>query len=398
MSLNNIFSMVAGLEDDSEIQDTVVATAEEAAEAIVSEEIAVVEAEVEKQTAEVAAAEVRIDVVEEKIEELAEEIDGVESMLSGSTPFNAGLVEYRFNRAVGIANRFSNEKAELMGSESFADASTAQMNTLAGLESMKETLIKAGEKVKKFFIELYKSFIAVITGLFDRLKGLEKKAGVIKAAVNSKEKFKDKVKVPGLLDPRGEAKGVVDAVIKASASVSKNLTQLGSVSTRDAVSTAVSAIVDELAKSGTKSVKSSDVNTETLEVKINSATLTLVSPKTDDGVSDASFKLDTGKTDDKEVAALTKGQLITICNSVAADAAKLRPAKLDAKALAATRDQAIAALAKQAAEEDTGKDEKKKLIGYIRSGHRASLKLTSGALKLGSNVLASQLSFVKAHY
>lgn len=398
-TLANIFSKIAG-QESQDLDLSVVAipevAADAAAEAVIDKEIAEHDRDIAEHDHAIEKLETAIEAVEDKQEELEEIVDGLESMMTGATPFNAALFHDKMARGAKISAKFG-APLEIQGAESFADASTANLNAFAGIESMKETATKAAGAVKQFFVQLYQSFIAVIEGLLNRFKGLEQKANVLKSAMGSKEVAGDKVKLPksaAVLNEKGHA-GVTTAILAGLGKVYQGLDGLGG-SNEDGPAKAVEAVAEALAGMGSKSVASKTETTETLEVKVNGVTVKIVSPLTDAGVGSASFTVSAGEAPG-EITALGKPALVQICSEVAADAKKLQAAKLDKRALTQLRDRAIAEMEKRAAAHDASKEDKKAATSSIKDAHKASLKLGRAALGFGGDVLDAQLAFVKAH-
>lgn len=394
-TLANIFASVAGQESqdlDPGLVQLVEVSAEEAAEAIVDKEIAEHDKEIAEHDHHIEKLDTAIEAIEEKQEELEEIVDGLESMMSGGTPFNAALFHDRMARGAKIAAKFG-APVELQGAESYADSSTANLNALAGVESMKETAVKAAGAAKKFFIELYNGFIAMITGVFNRFKGIEKKAAIVKQAVSGKgeEAFKGEVTRTGAarwVDQNGHAPKVVDSIIAAGNTLSATLDTVNAGGVVDGID----RVIDKLAAMGTKS-KDGDV----VKIAINGGEVHIHAPKDDADLAKVSF---TVKAPTKLVSATAdkpnKSALESICGEVARQAKALQLAKFDSKALTAQRDKAIAQMEKRGAETDADKKDVKSGVGAIKAGHRAGMKLISGGFKLAGDVLDGQLAFVKA--
>lgn len=407
MSLASIFQSVAG-QESADLEDAVVATAEEAAEAVVEQEIAEAEKEIAEVSEDVAQAETAIDALEEKVEELEEQIDGLESMMSGSTPFNAGLFAHQFAHAAKISGKFG-QPVEVQGAESFADASTANLNAFAGVESFKATAGKAVATVKKFFIELYNSFINLFVGLFNRLKGIKNKAVQVKARVNAAETVKagdalTLAKSANMLETDGSSKAI-SSLVAVGGKVFSELQGLGKAH-EDNSASAVHAVADAFAAAGSKSIDGKNDNTETLVVKIGQgATVKIVAPVKDAGLVSVNVTVSAGEA--KATSSVKdKARLLAIVNGIASDADKLQNAKLDRSALTQQRDRAIGVLAtdananiKDSEGEARGaaKADKKNTTAAIKNAHRAGLKLARAATSLGGDILAAQLNFVEAH-
>lgn len=400
MSLQSIFQSVAGVEDADLNETAIVATAEEAAEAVVDKEIAEAETAIAEHDKDISEHETAIEALEEKVEELEEEVDGMESMLSGSTPYNAELFAYRFSRGAKIAGKFG-QSVEVQGTESYADASTASLNAYAGIESMKEVAGKVVGAIKKFFVDLYNSFINMFVGLFNRLKGLKAKAGTLKAKVNSGTVKDGEISLPkssALLEPNGSSKAI-PALIAVQGKAFSELGGLGVAREGDSAQ-AAHAVADAFGAAGSKTIEGKNDDTEKLVVKVGSdATVEITAPVRDAGLGKATVSVKLGESG--KGGKLEKSVLLSLVNGVASDADKLHNAKLDKNALTSQRDKAIGTIEKNQAPKgqrsDDGKKEVKSTIGAVKGAHTAALKYARAATSLGADILAAQLDFVNAH-
>jgi len=284
MSLENLFARIGGMESDLTTTE-ITATAEEAAEAIVDAEISDAEANIAEHDKDIASHETAIEALEEKVEELEEVVDGLESQMSGATPFNAGLFQYQMARGAKVAAKFG-VTVEVAGAESFADASTANLNAYAGIESMKEVATKALAGAKKFFVELYNSFINLFVGLFSKLKGIKNKAGVLKSAVNSAATLKDEPALPksaSLLESDGTT-NAIPALVAVGGKVFSELQGLG-LAREDDSAQAVHGIADAFGSAGSKTIEGKNDSNETIVVKLGtSAEVRIVAPVRDTGI------------------------------------------------------------------------------------------------------------------
>lgn len=386
---DTIFAAVAGTES-ADLDQQVEVTAEAVAEAIVEKELAEVETELAVQEKEIEKNDTAIEVLAEKVEELEEEISGMESMLSGSTEFNSALFHDKMKRAGKIAARFGTS-VEIQGAESFADASTASMNAVAGIESFKERAGKAKDAIKKFFVDLYNGFIAFFQGLFNKFKGLEKQAKNLGTSVVKDPKEKVNLSASaswlpknGKVSPAGDVSKVIGAVETALKSGDK----AGALSGIQSAVNAVKAM-------GTASSTASTEDTETFKVTIGAGAFTVVYPKTVAGLAKVSVSSIAGGEAQKDQAGMGQADLRSIANDVVGSAKSLQFSKLDSKALTAQRDQTIASLERMAAED---KADVKDDVAAIKAACRAGLKVQKGALGLAGDLLQAQIALVKAHY
>lgn len=395
MSLKNVFASIAGQESadlDPALAGIVEVTAEEAAEAVIDKELAEADKCIAEHDHEIEKHEDAIEAIEEKVEELEEIVDGLESQMSGATPFNAGLFAHQYAQGARIVAKMG-APVELHGAESYADASTANLNALAGVESMKETAGKAAAAAKKFFVELYNGFIAVITGLFNRFDGIEKKAANVKAQVAGKDAAAIKGEVTRTgnmrwLDANGHAPKVADSIVEAGNTLAATMDTINAGGVVDGID----RVIDKLAKMGTKKV-----NGDVVEIHINGGVVAIHAPKDDADLPKVAFTVKAAAGEAGKGEKLGKPALEAICNEVAKDAKKLQIAKFDSRALTASRDKAIAQMEKRGAEKDEDRKNVKSGVAAIKNGHRAGMKLIRGAFGLGGDVLDGQLAFVKAH-
>lgn len=394
MSLDLIFASIGGQESAElpaniekvvadVVEDTAEEIAQEAAEAVVEAEIKEVEANVADLSKDVASTETTVEALEEKVEELQEHIDGMEAMAKGETPFNSQMFAYHFKKGSALAARFG-APVEHVGAESFADASTANLAAYQGMEGMKEVAQKAGGAIKKFFIQLFGQFISLYNSIFDRLKGFEKKAGVVKASVTTAASAgklrKGKIPLAGapasLLDAKGSAGGAIPAIINAVNTIG------GTDGGAEGVQRLVTALTKMGPKVGTpKNFPGSDAHA----VQVGATTVILVAPKDDENIGKATWS-QTGDSAKNMtmVDALDGGALQAICDSVGNNAGKLQSAKLSAANLTKSRDQAIASA--EASDKPVN-----------RGAHAATLKMGEKALRFGGDILGAQLQFVQAH-
>ena len=394
MPLDLIFASIAGKESAElpanvekvvadVVEDTAEEIAQEAAEAVVEAEIKEVEANVAEISKDVAATETTVEALEEKVEELQEHISGMEAMASGATPFNAQLFAYHFKKGSALSARFG-APVEHVGAESFADVATANLAAYQGMEGMKEVAQKAGGAIKKFFIQLFGQFISLYNNLFDRLKGFEKKAGIVKASVTAaggagklkKGKISLSGAAAGLLDAKGSAGGAIPAIINA----------INGIGGTNGGAEGVQRLVTALTKMGPKGGAPKDFpNVDAHAVQVGATTVVLVAPKDDENIGKAMWSQSSDASKNlTEIEALDGGALQAICDSVGSNAGKLQSAKLSAASLTKSRDQAIASA--EASDKPVN-----------RGAHAATLKLGEKALRFGGDILGAQLQFVQAH-
>lgn len=392
MSLHDIFASVTGNESlEGAVEEQIEATVEAVVEAQVAAEIAEAGEAVAEAEADIKEAEVAIEALEEKVEELEEVVEGMESMLSGSTPFNAALFHSQYQRAAKISSKFG-QPAEVHGVESFADASTASLNALAGVESFKETAAKGVAAVKKFFVDLYNGFINFFAGIFNKFKGIENRGKSLKAKLTAKEKLAEKAKLPksaGWL----KADGSAPAVGSVMESIVKQCQGAMNVDASGTPFTNLKAAAETLKGLGNASQTGDNDAATTYKVAVEKGSFTVTVPKKAEGLANVAVTVGAPEGEGAEVAAPGKDKLQDLATKVMAEAKKLQLSKLDRKALEATRDATIAKLEKLAAEQ--GSDKKGQIAEY-RNGTKGALKLQQGGLKVAGTILSAQLDYVAA--
>lgn len=391
MNITDTLLSVAGMENADLNLGQVEVTAEAVAEAVLDKELAEVETELAVQDKAIQENEVKLEIVAEKVEELAAEVAGMEAMLAGGAAFNAALFQDKFARAANLASRLGAVKTEVQGSEAYADASTAQIQSYAGMESFKDTMKKAGSSVKKFFVDLYNSFIAWFTGIFNKFKGLESKAKALSAKNTGEPKEKVNLSASaswlpdsGILQPAAPMAKVVAAVDTAAKAAGA-----------DGALAAIQNAVKALKELGTASQTSSTENAETFKVSVGDGQFTIVYPKTVAGLSSVNVSGMSGGEAKKDETGYNKGKLGQILANVTSQAKTLQFSKLDASALKSQRDATIASLERMAAED---KADIKADVAGIKAAVRAGLKLQKGGQSLAADLLQAQLSLVSAHF
>lgn len=397
-----------GFEDNSEETVILEGPAVELAVKDADTEIAEAQEEVAEIQADVVELEARLDVLEDTAEVVEEKLEGMEAMLKGTKPFNADLLQATFADVNRMLQRVDSshmgrvEKNGVIGNEAFGDQSTAEIALHDGFEAIKDTLAKVGNAIKTFFVNLYKSFVAMIVGLFSAIRGVKAKADALKTKLNgfAEDKIKKEIKLSkatsfvkfeGKLSPMTNSLAA-DAMKKIKAAMGGNQTS--------AIKSGVKTAGTELVAVGDnkKTVGKTD-NTETIESTVGSSTVVCVIPL--DGAKDDSAALNAVNVTTKEgtpkegnvASTMSKSELIKVVESVATQALKAIAAGGNdtEKSLNELRDKAITALG----EDDT--PEKAKQTAAIKAGHKAGLKLIQAMVKVDARIMNSHLAVVSAH-
>lgn len=406
MSLKDRLQTILGAEDGN--PEVVLVTPEEHAVVLADGEIAASEVVVAQAQEEIVQQQADIEQLEERVEDLEEDLAGLESMFSGATDWNPGLAQKLYNNARRISVRtFGEEDAvSVKGAEAFGDASTAQMELISGVEAMKERAGEMWKGVKQFFINLYNSVIAFFTGIFDRLRGLEKKADALITRLNAvaDDKIKDTIKLGGWnvyleVDKGDKLAGRLSAITGALNEVASGLAAQTAEGLKGAVTKGSAKFVAAL---DDKKQKVSTDNTETLTAKAGGVVFTVVLPKAgakDDvaALKGATVSYSTSKegvkTEGEFKSGKGKGALIELAKKTKSEATAARIAKFDASALKTARDKAIAQTEAAGGE----KDDVKKKVGAIRAGNGAALKFARVLTSFQADAIAAQQSFIAAH-
>lgn len=403
MSIQAILAGVYGAEDLGEAE--VVATAEQAAEAVIDSEIKEIELEVSEAVADVTENTNAIEALEDAVEELEEKVEGMESLMNGKEPWNPGLFAERYKDATKIAAKLGNTKIDVLGAESLADENTALLTTVNGMESFKETAKKAGGAIKAFFIGLYNGVINWMHGLFNGFVAKKTKAeSLIKRIEGEKFKTKEKYsegKWAAYLSGDKENTLLASTINSVQAAA---VAVLAKENPAELVA-GVKSGVDALAKFGQSSVTSTNELNETLTVKFgNGVKIMIVSPKAADKQMDKSLNKVSVKsaigeyTPKKDQAGLSVQDMKAILTAVKSDCDKLRYTKADGKALTAARDHTISKLERDGARKDSdGKKDTAYAISCVKGAHKGALALLTGATDLASKIINARLALVAAN-
>lgn len=415
MFKSRLNELLGGENLDGEI--TIVVSPEEHIEQQQDQAIAEAETDIAEAQEAIAQNENDIETLEERVEDLEEAIDGLEALTTGARPWNPELAQDLYNRARKIDVRtFGDEQAvSVKGSECFSDKDSAQIELLAGMESLKEKAGKMWDGIKAFFVNLYKGVIAFFVGLFNRFKGLEKKADAIVSRLNgmADDKIKKEIKLGGwnafvnidlrkskggnlLKDLSTDVLGAVDAIGAGLAAGKDGEANLATA--RAALSTFTGA-ADE------KKSKGSNENTESFEAKVGAVTVNVTMPKA--GAKDAvaaaketkvtySVGKEGAKTDGTLATGIGKAGLIKLAQDAKEGAKKGQMAKFDTRALELARDKAVAVAESKAKGGDNAKEEKKE-VQLIMQSHNAALRVSRVITDFYGDCIKAQLALVSAH-
>jgi len=364
---------------------------------------------------------------EELLEELAEEVAGVESMISGATPFNGVAFADRYNRCAKLNVALGGRDFNRCGAESLNDRATAQLFAVAGQEGFMDTLKQGASKVIEFIKGIFNSMINFFVGLKSTADGLERQAKTLSATISAKEP-KSRVKlgswnigcdyanaglkgIDGILHA-----GVFDLVsssLPAFMDLSKKLDGIDMASFRSAYKKVTDDIKEVAKAAGKPNVSQTSDKTTVLMVHAGFRIFAAFNEKFEteaEAVSAArSVKLSFGKTDDAskftkgdtEIKA-SKAQLESTLKGVHDYVGELRASKVAAKFSKAERDRVVGTLSVQIKNDhgtDNAKRESaKKAIDLCKAIYVSASSLTSSVDRLYIYLANQILGAVRAHF
>lgn len=391
-------------------------------EAVQDAAISEVEKDMAQVEAQVEATETQMDQVEDRVDEIEEDLAELKDMVDGNEAWNPGLAKHIYTRLVKKSNAFvvpGFDALELQGQEAFGERQDAQIALVSGMEAIGEKMKKVGGAIKTFFVNLYNGFIAWFTGLFNKYKGIEKKAQNMKTRIQgtADDKIKKEIKLGGWnrylnidkrkTDAGNELNIQADAVKQVCEDMISALKEGGASPTNLAQRFAEKLNAYLTKAADDKSSGEGNENTTTVKGKIGGIQVVAVVPKTDAKNKGAALKAanitfkatgEGSKTDGTIASSANKSLLTKWCDSVISNAKKLQLDKFSNKALETQRDQAVAV----ASQMETGGDEdkakeKKENIAIIHGGHTAALKISKNVQSFAGDQLLATLGYVNAH-
>lgn len=193
---------------------------EEIAEVVADAAVAEVSADVEETAGEVDALVEKVEELEEQVEELQECVDGTEALLKPETPWNPAAFALLYSRGQKLNAKLSPEAVPVMGTESLADATTAELAAREGIEAMGATIKKYGSQAIAYIKKIWDALVNFIKGLFSKAAAVKNKAKAVGARLEKAEKIKSDIKL-------GKWNAFVDAGKSDSKSASGLSTLIG---------------------------------------------------------------------------------------------------------------------------------------------------------------------------
>lgn len=137
----------------------------------------------------------KVEELEEQVEELQEVVEGAEALLQPGTQWNPAAFALLYARGEKLNAKMSDAVVPVMGAESLADATTAELTAREGLEAMKDTIKMRGAQAIAFIKKIWDNLIAFIKGLFSKSTAVKNKAKAVAARLEKTEKLKETIKL-----------------------------------------------------------------------------------------------------------------------------------------------------------------------------------------------------------
>lgn len=159
----------------------------------------------------------KVEELEEQVEELQEVVEGAEALLQPGTQWNPAAFALLYARGEKLNAKMSDAVVPVMGAESLADATTAELSAREGLEAMGATVKKWGSQAIAFIKKIWDSLISFIKGLFSKATAVKNKARAVAARLEKTEKLKETIKLGkwNAFVGAGEGKSIVGSGLYA---------------------------------------------------------------------------------------------------------------------------------------------------------------------------------------
>lgn len=348
--------------------------------------------------------------IEEKAEYLQERLDGLEAMMSGSRDWNGALAQSLYQDCQRVmVNTFDKPLNAVIGAESFQSKETVEHELIEGVESIKE---KAGQFItaaKKFFETLYSSVIGFFKSFFDFAAKQEKRADDIidKLKTIKIEKLSNEFRLGAwnaYLDVSSGANNLGNGLVMSSKPIYALQHWLTEQNYGNALKSIRAGLVSFSQLGDKKSTKSSDDNTETVQVTLAGMDYILTIPKENPknavsalratkimfhrnrSAETATHLVGVEKT--KQGEAL-RSYLLKFVELIKRDIQDVRKNVLSTSELEAARKKALAAIDK----DDKNQDH----ASVIRAANQAIINVSKTATKIQVNMLRAGLTYVENH-
>jgi len=368
-------------------------------------EVAEATAEIQEQSEVIEEMADQIDAIEEASEEVVEAVEGMESMLKSGN-FDSRAFASLYNNASKLSARH-------LGAEDLYDASTTETVARDGMEGLMDKVKGAGAAVLEFIRRIFNGVVAFFTGLFNKVKGLQKKAANVRVSLDKEgAKVKEKIKLgswngyvnygeKGLFE---KALALTDAAVAtgAYANLLDGEIGLGEFNTAYGalVSTMKSKITEFAATAEKKEGDKSNYIGEFAGLR-----LVFTSEGKTDSLEDAakaarSLGLRAVKTE--KFATLSKGEAAPKVNNVGAlktaltgvekHLKSLETAKVDQKFAAAKRDKLVGYINAAGADADAGKK-----VALVKAVASSAATLTKTVNSLAADICGAVIDGIAAH-
>lgn len=379
-------------------------------------EVAEATAEIQEQSEVIEEMADQIDAIEEASEEVVEAVEGMESMLKSGN-FDSRAFASLYNNASKLSARHlggaPSKGAPRVGAEDLYDASTTETVARDGMEGLMDKVKGAGAAVLEFIRRIFNGVVAFFTGLFNKVKGLQKKAANVRVSLDKEgAKVKEKIKLGGWngyvnYGEKGlfeKALALTDAAVAtgAYANLLDGEIGLGEFNTAYGalVSTMKSKITEFAATAEKKEGDKSNYIGEFAGLR-----LVFTSEGKTDSLEDAakaarSLGLRAVKTE--KFATLSKGEVAPKVNNVGAlktaltgvekHLKSLETAKVDQKFAAAKRDKLVGYINAAGADADASKK-----VALVKAVASSAATLTKTVNSLAADICGAVIDGIAAH-
>lgn len=387
-------------------------SAEEIAEMAAENVLAETSVELEEHADDVEDLCDKVEELEEQVEELQEVVEGAEALLQPGTQWNPAAFALLYTRGEKLNAKMSDTAVPVMGAESLANATTAELSAREGLEAMGATVKKWGSQAIAFIKKIWDSLIAFIKGLFSKATAVKNKAKAVAARLEKTEKLKETIKLgkwnafvgvgegqpksaTGLSTLIGAA-GKVVAGSEALLSSPGNAAALaGPVKELSSAAAGLDSVFGPAKKAGgDKAVAAHQWRGLTIAVGYYAGKV-----ETFEDVAKAakairiSWKVSGGKTSGEHKVTDGKDALKKYISDANALVDSIASSKVEAQYGAAKRDRIIGLL--KAADTKDGEDVGK-AVNAVKAAQTALSSVTTSATRLGLAIANGELDYVRA--
>lgn len=340
-----------------------------------------------------------INIVEDRVVDIEENISGLEAMMSGEAMWNPALAMKMYNDTCRLTNRnfgVSNSPTVIQGLESFQDVDLAKLEIVDGVEDFKKKLSSARVAIVEFFKNLYKSIIAVFVGMFDQLKGIERRADIIMNRLNqmTDNQLKQTIRLGSWnkylnVDINGDVLITMAEVNQSLLIMGKRLTALSNVSILEKTDNITDYFKDTIKKKkqemkDDRYIISGQVGTMDIEISLPKFFKQYRAP-----IVKLTFD-DTATTSGEYKDNIFIPELKKIISTTKANAISARTGVININTLTKARDAALKAI--------SGYDHGTDAVNKIKTVHTTAISVSKELTRYEGNVLLAAQKYVTAHF